>query len=346
MTFNFDMRAAIASSLVGLALFSLRPAEAGPRVGNGGGAWVCQNTSGEFRWLRLVDLFEAENEYALKIAPLGGSTAGNDPWSLLQERFDFVFKSVPQLAPVLVMGPEQLRSVVQMVPKYTELTRINDDQVRVRPGPETCPHGALYYGQLANYTFDGRLLIASDLWADESFSNLDRAALLMHELVYKSLRDKFGDKNSSRARAIVALLFSDLDGSHIGAGVARILTEPISNNLPSPILQKAYKLVCVAHIESESATTVPGELAYLAATNTPNQMAVTLQGFSFAVVTKNDSQFPLSLTIEDLQSGILTASDPDSLNATFGRDGKVALSLERTETQQVVMLECRAVPLK
>src|SRR5690606_23684593 len=45
----------------------------GNGVGNGGGAWVCREASDKLRWSQVVDLFEAESEFDLKLSDYHGS---------------------------------------------------------------------------------------------------------------------------------------------------------------------------------------------------------------------------------------------------------------------------------
>jgi hypothetical protein len=64
--------------------------------------------------------------------------------------------------------------------------------------------------QVANYTIDGRLLISSFLWNHPLFTAVDKAALVVHEVVYKHARKNHGNTTSDRARETVGILFSDL----------------------------------------------------------------------------------------------------------------------------------------
>ena len=338
------------SGLFILSVLSLSFARAeGIRVGNGGGAWVCQETGGSFRWVSLVDLFEAEKEFGLKRAPEKTLLMATDPWAIFHDRYEFILENVPQLAHLLVLSESQLRAVMRMVPESTELTRINDDQIRLRPSPGSCDKGILYYGQIADYTFDGRLLIAGDLWSTPSFSNQDRAALLLHEVVYKSLRDRFGDMNSSRARAIVGLIFSDLSAEQIASEIGNILARGNSTPQESSWLNGPFHLVCFAHIESETSATVPGKMVYLKTGEVSGLWSTKLLNFLLSVRTIGAKpSFPIQLAITDTKTGVRTTSDEQSTGTSFKREGRVALSLELTNTKagKIVILECRAAAIK
>jgi hypothetical protein len=62
--FNFKnlMLGAVAISCV-----NINYAAAGNDAGHGGAAWVCRNADDSIRWVKLVDLFEAKNQYGLKL---------------------------------------------------------------------------------------------------------------------------------------------------------------------------------------------------------------------------------------------------------------------------------------
>lgn len=196
---------------------------ASPRVGNGGGVWTCEDRSTKkIRWLRFVDLFEAENEFGLKTPEREGGH-----WQIVNDVLLAVSSISPNLHRLLQAYPVDFHEVIRFLPKSSGLTVIEDAAIRVRPLPETCLDGYLYYGQLANFTFDGRLLISSKFWRDESFTSTERAALLVHEAVYKALREGMGDKNSSRVRQIVGLLFSDLSDSEKAQKIDAVLMHEV-----------------------------------------------------------------------------------------------------------------------
>lgn len=198
--------------LLTLSFFSLlmcwdQASAASPRVGNGGGVWACEDrATRQIRWQRFVDLFEAENEFGLRI-----ETHDRSPREIVREKMALIEKHSPNLHRLLVAFPVNFREVIRFLPKSSGLTVIEDAAIRVRPLPESCEDGYLYYGQLANFTFDGRLLISTKFWSDPTFTNVERGALLVHEAIYKALREGMGDRDSSRVRQIVGLLFAELD---------------------------------------------------------------------------------------------------------------------------------------
>lgn len=332
------MRRGIGLCILALTLATASPAHAGPRVGNGGGTWVCQEKSGPMRWMQLVDLFEAENEYGLTIrsAPLV------DPWIVFGERMELIRRSVPNVAELLVLGADDLRNTVHIVPEKGSLTRIDDDEVRVRPRPESCEGGILYYGQIANFTDDGRLLIAGDLWNDPAFSVADRAALLMHEVIYKSLRDRFGDRTSSRARALVALLFSNLEAEEIDRRAAEVLSRIYGPADRPKVLQAPFRLVCEARLDAAESY-ARGEAISLEA-RAGARVTADLGQLSFAVETDLSTHEPIQLEISDQLSGAKATLGRRMMHAVFWKEARVALELEFTNAGQKASLTCEAQP--
>jgi hypothetical protein len=61
-----NLRIALASLI--LIFSSVTHAVAGGAdVGHGGGAWVCRDASDSIKWVKLVDLFEATNQFGLTL---------------------------------------------------------------------------------------------------------------------------------------------------------------------------------------------------------------------------------------------------------------------------------------
>ena len=324
-------------ALVAASWLAANPAAtAGPRVGNGGGTWVCQEKSGPMRWMQLVDLFEAKNEYGLELI----ITPATDPWSLLRERMDYLRQNIPAVAELLVIDEDGLRTAVRMVPEKNGLTRIDDDEVRVRPRPESCQGGILYYGQLANFTEDGRLLIASDLWNDAVFSVKDQAALLLHEVIYKSMRDRFGDRTSSRARALVALLFSNLPAEEINRLAYEFLKRTSGISDRPEVLRAPFRLVCEGRLDSAEeegrAESVFFDVGY------GSQVRTKLGQVAFAVEADAATHEPVMLEITDMVFGARASVGRKMIHAAFWKEARVSLELEFTGSRQRASLMCEA----
>lgn len=181
----------------------------GERGGNGGGVWVCQNKDrlGTIRKVELVDFYEAEKEFKYTIK----NQTGLDSQTILDLYKYRIFEIDKNLA--ASMEPYFSKLNAKLNPVDTDLEVIDDALYRVKPPGRWCEDGTISYQQLANYTNYtnyGSILINEYLYNHAQVSELERAGLLLHEVVYEYLREKFHDKDSQRARRIVGVLASTL----------------------------------------------------------------------------------------------------------------------------------------
>ena len=196
-------------------------AQADGHVGNGGGAWTCRSngTDDKILWIQLVDLSEARREYQEPVPVTGNMPAGlpilgpkewlvsNDPYLLWAE--SKIKIANPQFYAEYLLRKADLANRIT-VPKDSDFDHTSDIRHHSRPDDSTCVGGHILQEpeQLANFTYTGNLEINGKLWFDPSLSEIDRAALFVHEIVYWMLRDTAGDTDSLRARLIVGYLFS------------------------------------------------------------------------------------------------------------------------------------------
>lgn len=198
---------------------SMAQAMAGEGAGNGGGAWVCQNQDQlkTIRWARLVDLYEAEKEFLLELKTFGDRN--------FQEIVDIqkfrLFSIDKNLYEALIPHFDDVEASIRKVD--VDLEVIEDSLYRVRPPARACAKGDVNYIQLANYTNYGAVLINQYLFNNPSLPEVDKAALIFHEVIYAYLRDRYGDTDSVRAREIVGYLFSDLKNVEISDKIEEIL---------------------------------------------------------------------------------------------------------------------------
>lgn len=178
----------------------------GDRVGNGGGVWACEEKDGTIRSIELVDLFEAREEFGLSIPDTHEFKLTF--LDLVQFKREWIFKHDPYL---FYNFDRNVRHVLEQINFVNgDLKVIEDSLYRVQPAPESCAGGTVRYRQLANFTNYGKVIIDSRLWNHPKFSEDSKAALIFHEAFYKWLRDKAGDKNSIRARALTGYIYSSL----------------------------------------------------------------------------------------------------------------------------------------
>jgi hypothetical protein len=309
-------------------------ADAGPRVGNGGAGWVCQDRSTKaYRWIRLVDLFEAENEFGLKINPHAGSYR-----EILDQKMATILREVPSLQKKLTTDAQRLISSITMVPDGSTLTRIDDGRIRVPPSPRSCQNGYLYYGQLANFTDDGRLLINGAYFQHSVFSETDRSALLLHEILYKSLRDTSGDTNSTRARQLVGLLFSDINSTELRADVEHVLSLPPPKDDKSDVILDTFEIHCRAATTAGSSDF--SEHQFPGALQPGQKVTATLSQYSFEVEIHETSGLPSRMAIRDQRSGLSTFIDSEMIEAVIVKRKVVSVALDHEENKESALLAC------
>ena len=214
------VRTALLSACAACMMMTAHPSmsHAIDKIGNGGGAWVCREANGTIRWSKLVDLFEATDEFGLTLAQYPGSV--KDVVDLIQLR---VFRTDVNLYQALTPYVDKLGYLSPNPPQviFTDdvLQTIDDSLFRLKPSPRRCEGGLVAYEQTVNYKNDGLILVQSELFNSLPIS--DKAALIFHEALYKYRRDTVGDTNSVATRRIVGLVFSTLST----ADLKKALTE-------------------------------------------------------------------------------------------------------------------------
>ena len=198
-------------------LFSLLTngsALAGDKVGNGGGLWICRE-GGEIRRATLVDLFEAEAEFGLKIV---GAPPGAGVEELYRRERARLAAELPWMEELL--APHFLVVEQKLKPLDVLLTPTRDSLERAEPSPALCGGARWEYAQFANFTDYGTLLVQKNLWEAPAIPALHKAALLFHEAVYLWLRaHPYRDSSSVRARRLVGVLFSELSPEMKGMSI-------------------------------------------------------------------------------------------------------------------------------
>ena len=209
-----------------------RDAHAGDKIGNGGGAWVCREQNGDIRWVKLVDLFEAESEFGLTTAQFPGSYT-----EIVDQVQVRLFKTNRGFFEVLSPYLERVGYLKNnpVAIQYTEdtLELIDDSLYRVKPKVSKCTGGVLVrdpksgepmipYEQVVNYKNDGNILVQSDLFNHLS-TETEKAALVYHEAIYAYRRDTAQDVDSVLTRRIVGLIFSTLSTDEVAKQLASLV---------------------------------------------------------------------------------------------------------------------------
>jgi len=202
-----------------MAFFSLisDPASAADKIGNGGGVWVCQGPALEVFDIMFMDVFEARREYQLTLPE---SQESDLQIVQAQKKWIETFLQEPRK---IVKHVEYVEKNITWIEDIINL--IPDAASKITPHPSTCKEGEWTAVQLVNFTEDFRILVRRELFESKLMSNLERAAVYMHEGIYSYLRSEFGDSTSVRARAIVGFLLSNLSNEEKVSRIQKVLKQ-------------------------------------------------------------------------------------------------------------------------
>lgn len=179
-------------NLVACCLVVPFAAQAGEREGHGGVSIVCRNQVGQIASVELLDTFEGNNQYNLKIG--GSELPIEDQIEAAQNR--------------LVSRPEILENFQVELAHVQAHIQFLKEGVGLNPTDDAFPlinKKGCKYEQLAVYTDAGQVLVDAELYG--SLSKTDQAALYVHETIYKMARAR-GAKSSVESRKLTAYLFT------------------------------------------------------------------------------------------------------------------------------------------
>jgi hypothetical protein len=218
--------------------FARAGGEGGGHVGGGTG-WTCREYDGSLRWIRLVDLDEGRR-LELRI-PYGTEDAVKsrsiDQWlEYAEARLRAASSRYFEIyADTKAHALAKLRHVQDS--SFFRTPDITGNTLRKRPDPSSCGGGVLpeYPEQIAYYDDALDTLQFNDaLYDDPRFTNLDRAALLVHEVIYRMYRTHKDAQDSSETRNIVGYLFSDAPVESIREYVDPSTLLPRGEFVPAP----------------------------------------------------------------------------------------------------------------
>jgi hypothetical protein len=211
---------------------------AGPGASGGGQAFVCRNSDGTVASAKLLDLVEAEDYFLLQLptqpqdrpyleiaheyaAILDGSIASSYPplWKEVQtvgngsQQLDYEVNMLATPKSVLEGTVDRIDATKMFIPGNDfQIPPVGDSHPLVLPSEKGCS-----IEQVALYSDNSEQVhFVESVWS--KLDNLNKAALLIHESLYRDLRG-FGDTSSDRTRRAVAYLFGGLKFDWILAGV-------------------------------------------------------------------------------------------------------------------------------
>lgn len=184
---------------------------AGPMSGGGGKAIACFGEGGTLKSARLLDLFEGEAEFGDVRLDAADQTS-DQLLAIAQSRlahsgYMALIRDLPRLDDAVA----HVRSTLRLLPMGVALEPIDDSFHDIAPA-------GCRIVQAAHFLDENNIVVDRALW--ESFSELDRAALTLHEAVYwldRTLRDV---QDSRRSRRTVSLaLAADWRFEAVDAGL-------------------------------------------------------------------------------------------------------------------------------
>ncbi len=331
--------------VVMLSVTILRPmaAQAGPGLSGGGQGVVCRNLSGRVTSARLLDLAEAEQFFLLKLPTSSSQKSYIEIAKLFAAQLD---QAVPTIEPTselktLENGVVVDRSIDVNIglimdrrdrkTPYTDrvlqidrekmlmpgndfrIAAVGDSTPRIQPANQSCQ-----LEQIAVYT-DGnqQVHIVSSVW--NQLDNVNKAALLIHEALYRTLRE-MGDSNSDRTRKAVAYLFGGMKFTWPLQSVPNKFLSCWTNDTPS-----SFQFVVL-----------PGDRrfvrAYFLVYNGEimlTQTAATLDTGFFAQALGVDADPVGNLTtIREIKNPLIDLPTYDYVNRTDTVTGKVTAAIE------------------
>lgn len=234
MEARMNIRNLLFSVLVTTLAGSISYARGG--IGDGGGQGiVCRNDDGTVASAKLLDLVEAEDYFLLQIQPEAADRPyleiARDYAAILDDAIPFgvptsrwtttekktVIQVGYELSPQLFLAKKnhQLSIRPQMdwidghkmlIPgEDYKIPPVGDSHPRVLPSSKNCN-----VEQIAIYTDgDNQIHFVGSIW--NHLNNVNKAALLIHETLYRTLRLVGGETTSDRTRKTVAYLFGGMN---------------------------------------------------------------------------------------------------------------------------------------
>jgi hypothetical protein len=189
------MIAAVCAAVASTAAWAAEGTE-----GHGGSSIVCRNQDGSIRSAELMDLFEGRIDPASLTISLRGESVDQQIHQAL-DRLGFD----PELKADAYEYLAELKSQLQIIPARYQLSPVHEVLPPVMPRgcePEI----------VVNYMNNNAVKFDKVIYDDPQFSDTDRAALQVHEVIYRMGRERSQRlTESSKIRPLVALLFADTE---------------------------------------------------------------------------------------------------------------------------------------
>lgn len=315
-------------------LFTSQLGFALPGVNNGGGGWMCKNLDSEISWIFANDLVtERIPEFAIPLPQ-------EDFRKIFAEKRALIKSAVPELEHYLARHPFNFNEI-EFVEGPLEI--IHDTGAVTRPPESLCARGFISYVQVINYLSFGKMLIDKTLWNNPALANVDKAALL-HEVIYKAIREEFSEETSYRVREIVSDLFRWKDPFDLADSIHRSLW------LIDPHLRKTsrvplfpFRLACSASVKPRYSFAQPTHQKTIYPIAQDTYARIELPGFRFTARSSPWDAGPEEMEIVNLRTGARASLSDDVSGAAFVLNQEVTLTLgEHHDDSEEATLRCWA----
>lgn len=200
----------LSSILLVISLFA-PTGYASEQEGHGGGALICQYEGG-YKAI-MLDLWEGQLE-----KPFGLGLVMKNSKGMTVD--DIVTRALKKLPGGIVGFGGDTKAALEIVKSNLIFLPIgldiyDSDDVKAKIIPSNCEFK--FAARFQNEIDGPRIYVNKMVW--ESMDDLNKAALLLHEAIYKVLRDRVEDSDSKRTRVIVANLLSNIEFENIYAEI-------------------------------------------------------------------------------------------------------------------------------
>jgi len=308
--------------------------QAGPRVNNGGGAWVCVNKETQkTEWIELLDL-------ASDIGKSYSNTAQNE-WTLYREKLDLIKSQIPELQKILMSAPIDLQRRIKFVDHALDI--IADAAMSNKPLPSTCNSGHVQYVQVADFLITGDLVIDKEVWQSKKFSMHSKAALLLHERLYYAFRTLLKDETSLRAQKIVEILFQDSFNEKSIQDINKNLK--IDQNFwgwlsERTVVLSPVELTCSIAL-LHGGTRLLFKFKYFRHVQYGSRLVGKLRDYSFIVETDPEDGAPRVMKLTHDPSGVSAIRNGDDIVTVFFRSRSVSVELANSVQKVDAELRCQ-----
>lgn len=194
---------------------------AGPITSGGGYSVVCRDTRGAILKAELLDLYEAKHKFGFHLVE-----SKNDVKEDYKQAFDRITKSVTHIDPFpmsqIDSAYDWFFKIAQFLPAVSPINDIGNHP----PLPIDCKleQVAIFFD--LNYEVQVNL----EIW--DHFDSLNRAGLIIHELLYRQNRE-LRDLTSENTRATVSCMFSNDCPANNHANLPEFNFTTVNNELSS-----------------------------------------------------------------------------------------------------------------